>query len=414
MKYMEEEIFLGKDFSVSSDMEKTGLNNNVLVVGSSGAGKTMSVAEARLIGTKNSSLIVSVSKRSLVDRYKKYFAVKGYRVYDINFANPDKSDVFFDPMKYVSSDADITYLASSIVMADSQKRNSRDYDPFWDNASESLLSSMIAYIRDTKSDPSFSDVCDFFEKLKIREKGDSVETSLDDTFDRIYRNKSDSFAMVCWKTFRYAPMRTAGSIYSVLHTSVDKIFSRSLKKAMRDKPSVDFKNIGNEKSVLFVTTSAVNPSLDAFSGMFWSQAVKTLFEYAESCPGYVLPVPVHLLCDDFASGSKVPNFSRYISIFREKNISVSVFLQSESQLDDLYGKSEARTIINNCDTYVYMGGTDLETCKNIAEKTCVDFKDVMYMKIGDEIIFRRGMRPVLTQRYPITENEDWKKINCEY
>ena len=38
----------------------------------------------------------------------------------------------------------------------------------------------------------------------------------------------------------------------------------------------------------------------------------------------------------------------------------------------------------------------------------------MYMKIGDEIIFRRGMRPVLTQRYPITENEDWKKINCEY
>ncbi len=160
-----------------------------------------------------------------------------------------------------------------------------------------------------------------------------------------------------------------------------------------------------------MTTSAVNPSLNAFAGLFYSHAVKELFEYAEAREDGMLLIPVHLLCDDFAVGAQIPNFAQYISIFREKRISVSILLQSESQLKAMYGEDDATTIINNCDHYIYMGGMDLITCRNIAERMNLPLSEVLYMPIGTEYLFRRGSKPIITERWHITEDAEWKSLS---
>ena len=139
-----------------------------------------------------------------------------------------------------------------------------------------------------------------------------------------------------------------------------------------------------------------------------------LFEYAESLPYGKLPIPVHVLCDDFATGSRILNFPEYISIFREKQISVTLLVQSESQLESMYGSEDATTIINNCDTYLYMGGMDLKTGRSISERLNAPLEDVLYMPIGQEYIFRRGQRPIVTTRYNITRNEQYRQITQEY
>ena len=54
--------------------------------------------------------------------------------------------------------------------------------------------------------------------------------------------------------------------------------------------------------------------------------------------------------DDFATNAKVPDFDKLISVIRSRQISVSIVVQSITQLDGLYGPDRARTIINNCDT----------------------------------------------------------------
>lgn len=180
------------------------------------------------------------------------------------------------------------------------------------------------------------------------------------------------------------------------------------------KKKVDFEQLATRKTVLFVSTSAVNPSLHCFINMFYAQAFKTLFEYAESLPYGRLPIPVHVLCDDFATGSRILNFPEYISIFREKQISVTILVQSESQLESMYGTDDATTIINNCDTYLYMGGMDLKTGRSISERLNVPLEDVLYMPIGQEYIFRRGQRPIVTTRYNITRDEQYRQITEEY
>ena len=91
-----------------------------------------------------------------------------------------------------------------------------------------------------------------------------------------------------------------------------------------------------------------------------------------------------------------------------------LLIQSETQLESIYGYHDAVTIINNCDTYVYMGGMDLSTCRKISERLNAPLEDVLYMPIGEEIIFRRGSRPVKTQRYDVLKNEMYQRMTVEH
>jgi len=187
-----------------------------------------------------------------------------------------------------------------------------------------------------------------------------------------------------------------------------------LRKMIASKNRVDFERLADHKTILFITTSAVNPVLNCFINMFYAQMFKQLFEYAESLPSGKLPIPVSVLADDFATGSRILNFPEYISIFREKQISVMLLLQSEAQLERMYGYEDAVTIIDNCDTYVYMGGMNLKTCRSISERLNMPLEDVLYMPLGQEVIFRRGQRPILTQRYNILQDKEYQRITQEY
>ena len=192
------------------------------------------------------------------------------------------------------------------------------------------------------------------------------------------------------------------------------IFSPELRKMIALEKKVDFRKMATQKTVLFVSTSAVNPALHCFINIFYAQAFKALFEYAESLPDGKLPLPVHVLCDDFATGSRILNFPEYISIFREKQISVTLLVQSESQLESIYGSQDSATIINNCDTYLYMGGMDLKTGRSISERLNAPLEEVLYMPIGQVCIFRRGQKPIITSRYDIMKDEQYRKATIAY
>ena len=107
-------------------------------------------------------------------------------------------------------------------------------------------------------------------------------------------------------------------------------------------------------------------------------------------------------------------FEQYVSIFREKGLSATILIQSESQLSSLYGDDKATTIMNNMDTIVFLGSMDLATGKRISMRANCPLEDILYMPVGEEIIFRRGMKPIFTKRYNIFENDMYKQITEAY
>jgi hypothetical protein len=87
-----------------------------------------------------------------------------------------------------------------------------------------------------------------------------------------------------------------------------------------------------------------------------------------------------------------------------------MLLQSESQLISMYGEDAATTIINNCDTYVYMGGMDITTCEHISQRTNQPLHKVMAMPLEQVVVFRRGSEPYVSKRYQILNDPLYQAV----
>ena len=392
-----------------TSLEKTGINANEIIVGPTRSGKTTSVIEPRLLHTFDGSLIVNVTKRALVEKYAPIFRDRGYQVLDLNLAEPEKSNVSYDPFVYVRSDKDIIKLAETLVGSETSRSRDGVSDPYWNQSAVSGLAAVMGLAKmDAESDNrrvTFGDFNSLYSKLKFNTNEKDCSTSLDTFFDEAERIYPKNQFCRMWRTIRGNAPRTSYCIYSVMNNAVDKLMTDEALKMMQNDNKVSFEEIGNKKTILFVTTSPVNKTMQKLTNMFFTDAFKILFEYAESLPGKELPVPVHLICDDFATGCKIPDFYEYLSVFCAKKISVTLLLQSESQLSYMYGKNEATTIINNCDTYVYFGGMDDETCYNISKRRNIPIEDVYTMPLELVMVFRRGAKPTTARRYRTYEDK---------
>lgn len=406
---MHDTIVLAKGCVYSSDCRKTGLNNNQIVVGGSGSGKTMSVTEPCLLNTHHRNLIVTVTKPRILGKYAPMLRGRGYRLEVVNFAAPESSGMAFDPMRFVRSDMDITFLARSIVMANPKKQEKNSADPYWDESAINLLSALIAAALLRNPGAGLEEVLNLFRGMEIN-YGDTISTNYDAFFKGLLDTPRGRFAKMCWKSFCNLANRTASCVISSMGITLNYLFTEDLMQMLRCSRKVDFRELAQERSVLFVVTSPVDPSLNAFVSLFYAMAMKELFQFAEEQPDGILPRQTHMVCDDFATGAPIPNFDQYISIIREKGLSVTLLCQSESQLESLYGRSGATTVINNCDSYVYTGSMDLTTAQNVSLRLNMPVEEVLSMRLGTFAVFRRGDKPVIAQRYPILEDPVYQQV----
>lgn len=403
----------GPECIFSTNTNETGINNNILVVGASGSGKTVSITEAFLIETYRRSIITTVTKRRIVDKYTSLLERRGYDVWDLDFVHPKRGNVGYDPLDFISSYMDITFVARSIVLANQQKKYA-NIDPYWNEAATSLLTAIISYVLMTKDDATFSDVLEMLDNLTFEEYEGHICTNYDKKFQELEEKDSSNFAVSNWKSFVKIPLKTASCVFGILNTTIDSVFNPELREMFSMEKKIDYERLAQNRTALFVTSSPVNPSLHCFINMFYAHTFKQLFEFAEEQPDGKLPIPVHLLADDFGTGCPVPLFDQYISIFREKQISVTIVIQSEAQLYSLYGSNEATTIINNCDSYVFFGSNDLYTAKNMSIRANKTIDECLHMKVGTEILFRRGDKPKIGKRYNIFKNDIYRKVTEEY
>ena len=408
-----ERMILGNNCIFNGDPKVTGLNRNVLVVGGTGSGKTVSFVEPAMMESlrvKNpNNKAVILTKRDLADKYIPLYKAAGFKVYDLDFSNPERGNCCYNPLAYIKSEEDIAENSRAIVMSNERKEHS-NADPFWDDSSEQLLSAETAGTMMIKDDPTWADVLDLHFSLKIEESGCGITTSLDPMFRKIEKAAPDCYAITCWRTFKEAAPKTAKSIYVSMNPTL-RAYTTSIRNSIRTKPSVDFNKFAKEKSILFITTSPVKKALHGLANIFVSQAISELFTIADETETGTLPIPVDIIFDDFATGAKVSEMPEKLSICRAKGIAfLGILLQSESQLKRMYGEAESIEIIDNCDSYVFFGGNNYDTARSLSLKLNVPLDEILYLPVGQIVVFRRGQRPVFSTRYDTFNDEFYQKI----
>lgn len=400
MKNKYGEMILPDGRYYSLDDRETGLNNNVLVVGTTGAAKTRTVLTPNLLECVG-SYVVTDPKGNLYRQWGEHMRAHGYRVVRVSFIHPEIS-AHYNPLVYIKNTQQIQQLSSSLVFSEKGRGS---VDPFWDDSSLMLINSLIAYVKEMI--PEESENHNFHYILELlrnagRNSTSSKVTSLSRMMDELGYYGENSWALKQFRNVNQAPEKTFNTIVA---TSIAKFCSVDTEELaqMMAYDEIDFASIGQRKTAVFVEVSDSDRSMDALINMFFTQAMNQLCTYAdEKCENSQLPVPVRFFMDDFATNCKIVNFENMISNIRSRKISVVMVLQSLAQLEESYGRS-AHTIADNCDTMIYMGGNDPETAASIAVRCNKTTQTILHMPLRTSWIFRRGQMPFMCKNMELND-----------
>ena len=180
----------------------------------------------------------------------------------------------------------------------------------------------------------------------------------------------DHPARMNYKSIEIAPEKTYGSILSSLQSKLGKFDSKEIAE-LTSTNTINFEDIGNKKTALYVISSDTHGAYDFLLTIFFAQMIQHLYDSADKTGG-TLKIPTFFILDEFANIGKIPDFDKKISTSRSRKISFSVILQNLDQLEAVYEKSH-ETIIGNCDTTIFLGSNSQKTVeyfsKELGEKT---------------------------------------------
>lgn len=378
-------------------------NKNLIVAGTTGCGKSVSVIYSKLLHTYEASMIVPIAKADVMKKFSMLMKNRGYRVEVMDFINPGNSTVCYEPLDYIHSEEDIKNFAANLVGT----AGTRNIEAYWYEAAVNVISVEILLIMKNAEyagrRAKFTDVVQLHQSLRLY-GGELAYTTLDVFVKLAQQMYPETNIQQLYSVLSGIAPKTASCILSIVNNAYSSTFTESVLKNIRQSKVFNIEEIGQKKTVLFVLSSAMNKAAHRFINLFYAQIFKSLFEYAEKLETGRMPRPVHVLCDDFCCGCVIKDMDSYISIMRSTGIDVFLLIQSEAQLRALYGDYAAQTILDNCDTYVYMGGNDISTARSVAERTNKPVSTVLSLPLEQVIVMRRGHKPVTAHRYRTFED----------
>ncbi len=388
---------LAKGRTMNNNTRVTGINNNDLIIGVSGAGKTRSYVRPNL-KCANESIIVADTKSSLYQEFKPILENAGYEVWLLDFIDMKNSPMGYNILSAIRYDAetdqyneqDIMTVAHAVAPAECQR------DPYWDHAARLEMEALIAYVLEALPE----------EEHHMGSVARLAGVLGNKVFARMLREWEevcpDSIAVKKWKLFKNGSRAetTQGCIELMLGEKLNIFVSEGARAFALNPHQVDFAEMGRRKVALFLNISDMDRSQDKFLNLIYTQAFHTLCRSADrDYADHRLQVPVRIILDDFASNTTIPDFDKIISVIRSREIWVSIILQSITQLYAMYGVERGQTIINNCDNCLYLGGQDVETAKYIAVKANRSANTILEMPVTDAYLFTRGQKPCKVQKY---------------
>lgn len=386
---------LSEKDKVTNDSRISGLSNNVMIIAGTGAGKTGSYLYPNIKSAKNQSMIISDSKGQLSKTFSSELRRKGYTVKRISMIDWSRS-CSYNPLNYIHRNSDGSLKYQDVVkLSQSIITSKQSNDPIWDQSAQSVLQFLIGYVMEflPKEDHTMMTICRLYHSM--------IESSCGfDMFRETCQDHPDSFPAMKLSEIEANSKadKMLSSIYGFVNVALTPFEFPESKVLFGNHDLVDIKKLGTSKMAIFLEVSDTDHSFDEIQNLIFTQTLQELVYEADQNPDGRLKVPVSIMMDDFAANMNIPDFDKIISVTRSRDIGVSIICQSLSQLESVYGKPRATTIMNNCDTIIYMGAQDLETAGYVGTRACRSQESILSMPRDMEYLIMSGQKARLVKK----------------
>ena len=342
---------------------------HALIMGASGSGKSQAFMFPfiRILGRHGESMIVTDPKGELYEACGNMLKEKGYRIILINFRDPKEGNAW-NPFSYpyrIYKEGNIDKanellqdLASNILIDPNNKA-----EPFWEQTASNFFTGLSLGLFDDAKE----------EEININSINMMAEVGEDrfgssNYIKEYFKSKGElSPAYIAAASCINAPNETRGGIMSTFRTKTRIFSSQESLSEMLSYSDFDIRDIGKEKTAVFLKVHDEKTTYHALATIFVKQAYEALIAVAQTCPNLKLPYRTNFILDEFANMPALKDVGTMITASRSRNIRFSFAIQNFSQLNQVYGKEVAETIQGNCGNFVYIMSTELSALEEISK-----------------------------------------------
>lgn len=366
-------------------------------LGSTGSGKSVTavIPMCSFIATakKKRSVFITDPKGEIFNTTSKMFKDNGYNVLTLDFRHPEMSNHFniLEPIikeyeKYIDYEKKsivckkdrvkfnnlamtslaetnrlITSLATMIMQEKTQQK-----DPFWNNSARNLLEGLIGFFleeykkNNIKRNQITMTSIRKFQNSSMQEKNFNKFKAYIDKKD--YGSKSkDSLTSIL-----NASDNTYKSITAVFGEKMSLFDDVNVANITSDS-DFDFDLLGREATALFIIVPDEDKVYFTLVTIIVGLLYKELVKLANSKENKKLPVQIDWLLDEFANCPPLADIEALVSVARSRGMRFHFFIQSFSQLDNVYGKEVAQIILDNCGL-IYLKTNTQDTAEQISKR----------------------------------------------
>lgn len=322
---------------------------------------------------ENKAIVASLKKRT--DEKEGNFEELARKIRDIENMNINLNK-FLPKPNYSEAQELIADIATRLC----HEENARD--PFWPSSATTLLEGYVNFLLEERTkdkDGSLHFLPDEMINMKSVKilhdmgktkispgKNDGCSTVLQYYLTH-YRKKTDMSYMKL-SEYTDAPDNTRGSISSVFSDKIKYFLTNDDILKMTSVSDFDLKQLGEKKTAVFIAIHDEKGTYHELPSILISQTYEELIKLArEDDDDARLKVPVYVVWDEFANGSRWDNIVNALTAGLSRGVRFCLVIQDFSQLVTKYGKDKADTIRSNCQNLYFLLAGEYSTLKEISD-----------------------------------------------
>lgn len=368
-------------------------------LGSTGSGKSVTavipscafIANAK----KKRSVFITDPKGEIYQTTSKMFQDNGYRILTIDFRNPEKSNkinilepIIVEYEEYIeyerlsneskteeeklnynnlsmSSLAETNRLISSLSTMVMQEKVEQK-DPFWNNSAKNLLEGLIGFFLEEYKNGNITREKITMTSIRKFQNSSMEENNFKKFKDYINKREYGSKSKDALVSILSASDNTYKSITAVFGQKMN-IFDDINVANVTCTSDFKFNVLGSEPVALYVIVPDEDKTYFTLVTIIVGLLYRDLVKLANSNDNKKLPYEIDFILDEFANCPPLADIEAIVSVARSRGMHFHFFIQSFSQLDNVYGKEVAQIILDNCGL-VYLKTNTQETAEAISKR----------------------------------------------